>query len=489
MELAESMRDSGVLHPPVVMSIPYPESWTSEDSREHDYKLLAGGRRMAALTLLNFNKVEGANGEDWQMIPVTVFDELSADKRVIIEVEENLIRKEMTWQETLAGIVAYHKAKSREAILEGDNWTQTMTGKLLNMPQSEISHAFKVYKLIQAGDKDIIAAENLFNAIKIIYGRELDAGQAEQMRRITLKRAEQSARASGQANGDTGSLSEGATSLIGSGSRGNLPLLSSNITANVPEVGQIQGVGRIQFTPSDVAAFYHHGNALEVLPLLAKNTLINHIVCDPPYGINMANLTSDSIERIADTHVVEDNLKLLPQFLDVAFHAIAEDGFLCMFYDLDHHEKIAKWGAAIGWRVCRWPLVWCKTSQCSNQAAHVNITKATEVCYFFRRSEKSILKTKQNKNWLLEGSVSTSTHPFPKPFAVWKYCIESVSTEGQTIVDPFAGEGSSLAAFFKTGRIPVGIEIDEKHIASGLSYVAEQINNRSILDDIMSPPL
>lgn len=472
MELAESIRDSGVLHPPVVMSIPLPKDFVPGYTPEHDYRLLAGGRRFAAMTLLNSNKVENTKGDDWHMIPVTVFDELSADKRVIIEIEENLIRKEMTWQETLAGIVAYHKAKSREALLEGDNWTQTMTGKLLNMPQSEISHAFKVYKLIQAGDKDIIAADNLFNAIKIIYGRELDAGQAEQMRRITLKRAELSAL-------PKPSFVVGDISLP--------PKESTDSTVILK--------GRVQFTPSQVAAFYHHGNALEVLPLLAKNTLINHIVCDPPYGIDMKNLTREDmgrfeiIERIAETHQVEDNLKMLPEFLRIAFDCIAEDGFLCMWYDLDHHEKIAQWANKIGWKVTRWPLVWCKTSQCLNNAAQCNITKATEVCYFLRRSEKSILKTKQSKNYVLTSSVSSSTHPFPKPHEVWKYCVESVSTEGQTIVDPFAGEGSALASIFKLGRIPIGIEIDDKHIASGLSYVTEQINSRSILDDVMNPPL
>lgn len=454
-ELADSIRENGLLHPPVVETLP-----------DGKYRLLAGGRRMAAMTLLNFNKVL-----------ITPFDELPPDQRIIVEVEENIQRKDMTWQEHLAGIVKYHKAKKRLALKEGENWSQVQTGKLLNMEQAQVSTALKVHKKIQEGDKRLAIASCLNDAVKILLGDELDISQAEQMRRIQLKRAEQAAQSNGQGKVQT------------------IQPLAGSILHAAPAPIEGAPAGRVQFTPTQVASFYHHGNALEVLPLLAKDTVINHIICDPPYGIDMNMLTRkdmgrfDSIQRIADTHQVEDNLKLLPAFLRVAFDCIAEDGFLCMWYDLDHHEKIHKWATDVGWRVQRWPLVWCKTSSCLNNAAHVNITKSTEVCYFMRRSENSIIKTKQPKNYLLAASVATNTHPFPKPFEVWKYCIESVSTEGQNIIDPFAGEGSSLAAMFKLGRTPMGIEIDEKHIASGLSYVCEQINKRDILDDVLIAPL
>jgi DNA modification methylase len=147
-----------------------------------------------------------------------------------------------------------------------------------------------------------------------------------------------------------------------------------------------------------------------------------------------------------------------------------------MWYDLDHHEKLQLWAGEVGFKVCRWPFIWCKTSPCSNQAAQYNITKSTEVCLMLRKSEHSVIKTKQSRNWIMAPSVATNSHPFVKPFDVWKYVIETVSVEGQTIVDPFAGEGSCLAAAFRLQRIPAGIEISETHLANGLSYVSSQIN-------------
>lgn len=456
-ELATSIRENGLIQPIVVERI---------DRPDFAYALRCGGRRYAAYTLLEANEVGS-----WQSIPAVIFDEMPAYKRILVEMEENIRRKDMTWQEKVRGIVEYHKAARRAALLDNENWSQAQTGKLLNMSQANVSIAFKVFAEIEAKNEKVLKAESLTDAIKVLYAAELDAGQAEQMRRIQLKRVEQAA-----TRKVTSSLPDS---------------ISSGIITTAERLSPDTVEDKIQFGKSEIAAFYHHGDCLTILPELAKTTTINHIMCDPPYGIDMDNLTRqdmgrfEAIERIADTHTVEGNLALLPDFLKVAFDVIAEDGFLTMWYDLNHHEKIAGWATKIGWKVQRWPLVWCKTSACLNNAAQCNITKATEFCYFFRRSERSIIKQKQGKNYIQAASAATASHPFPKPFEVWKYLLDTISTEGQVVCDPFAGEGSALAAIFKEGRTPIGVEIDERHIASGLSFVQEQINKKSILDDII----
>lgn len=459
--LAESIRDNGLLHPLVVERV-------SDEPLQ--MALRAGGRRYAALTLLKFNKVENPNPAFYNEVPVTVFNEMPEHQRVVVELEENLARKDMNWKELVEGIVKYHKAAKRAALLDGDTWGQSKTGDMLNMKQAKISVAFKLYEQIKAGNKQVLEAQSVHEAMQVLFKQELDRAEAEQMRRIKLKREEQAAAASA--------------------SVGQLPKLPSGIlvaaTAGLPSAGAPVVTSTI--TREDIAGFYHLGDALKVLPVLAKNTTINHIVCDPPYGIDMENLTSDNIERVQDTHQVEDNLKLLPEFLRISFDCVQEDGFLCMWYDLDHHEKIAQWARSIGWRVQRWPLVWAKTSSCSNSQAQYNLTKVTEVCYYMRRSEKSILRRKGMPNYHVSPNPRNATHPFTKPDDLWGRILDDVSGEGQTIVDPFAGEGSSLAAAFKRKRVPVGIECDEKHIASGLNYIHEHLTAKSILDDIILPP-
>ena len=49
-------------------------------------------------------------------------------------------------------------------------------------------------------------------------------------------------------------------------------------------------------------------------------------------------------------------------------------------------------------------------------------------------------------------------HPAQKPIKLMKFLIELVSLEGQTILDPFAGSGSTLVACDELNRKYIGME-------------------------------
>jgi len=54
-------------------------------------------------------------------------------------------------------------------------------------------------------------------------------------------------------------------------------------------------------------------------------------------------------------------------------------------------------------------------------------------------------------------------HPTQKPLALMKWCIEKHSEQGQLILDPFAGSGTTLVAAKLLGRPSIGIEMNEKY--------------------------
>lgn len=481
-DLALSIASNGLLHPVVVDS---------------DNRLVAGGRRFAAFTLLASGQVTGVDGLAFGEVPVTRFGALDEGQRKLLELEENIRRKDTTWQEQVLGLYDYHKICYRKALKRNDKWTQEMTGHLLNMDQGPVSTMLTVAAALLKDKEDPIKdCANLSDAVRTLMQRKQDEAAQEQLKRINARRERELK--DRELNAARVSIPEGleSTTTQQTGT-------AEQTTPSVKVGTGVQGVlNKKLVTKEQIASFYYHGSALDLLPRIASQTTINHIICDPPYGIDMSNLSGANIARVEETHEVEPNKQLLKAFLDVAYSSLAADGFLCMWYDLDHHEKLQEWAKQIGFKVCRWPFTWCKSSPCSNQASQYNITKSTEVCMLLRKSEQSVIKTKQSRNWLVSASASTPTHPFVKPFDVWKYLIETVSVEGQTIVDPFAGEGSSLAASFRLGRNPIGIEIDDKHIANGLEYVSSQINDSgnspvssiadiisSSLDDIPDAPL
>ena len=55
-------------------------------------------------------------------------------------------------------------------------------------------------------------------------------------------------------------------------------------------------------------------------------------------------------------------------------------------------------------------------------------------------------------------------HLTPKPVDLCKYLIKLYSKEGQTVLDPFMGSGTTLLACKQTKRSGIGIEIDSNYI-------------------------
>lgn len=58
---------------------------------------------------------------------------------------------------------------------------------------------------------------------------------------------------------------------------------------------------------------------------------------------------------------------------------------------------------------------------------------------------------------------STQQHPCAKPINVWRKLLGNVSQEGQVVLDPFMGSGTTLVAARLEGRKAIGIEISERY--------------------------
>jgi len=54
-------------------------------------------------------------------------------------------------------------------------------------------------------------------------------------------------------------------------------------------------------------------------------------------------------------------------------------------------------------------------------------------------------------------------HPTVKPLALMEYLVKLVSREGQVVLDPFMGSGTTGMACKKLDRDFIGIEIDEEY--------------------------
>lgn len=87
-------------------------------------------------------------------------------------------------------------------------------------------------------------------------------------------------------------------------------------------------------------------------------------------------------------------------------------------------------------------------------------------------------------SWEKDGKDIPKIHPAQKPVAVLKKIIEIFTDEGDVIIDPCCGSGSTLRAAAEMGRSAFGFEIDRNfyHKAKEEMLNFEKDNQMSIFD-------
>jgi len=100
------------------------------------------------------------------------------------------------------------------------------------------------------------------------------------------------------------------------------------------------------------------------------------------------------------------------------------------------------------------------------KAVHVKNTEGT-------RYPRSVLYFKTAED---EGKL----HPTQKPIALYEYLIKTYSNEGDVVLDPCMGSGTTGIACLNTGREFIGIERDEEYYKTA----EERLNNHVPVEEV-----
>ena len=82
-------------------------------------------------------------------------------------------------------------------------------------------------------------------------------------------------------------------------------------------------------------------------------------------------------------------------------------------------------------------------------------------------------------DWVKDGSEVERIHPTQKPLAVLKPLIEIFTDEGDIVIDPCAGSGSTIVAALELNRKAYGFEIKKESYKSATSWI-KRVQERKI---------
>lgn len=435
-------------------------------------RLIAGGRRCEAARRLG-----------WTHIAVVYKESLSQDQLHILELEENIQRKEMSWQEKALNILTIHELKVKLKAQDSQTWGCRETGEMLSVSFGHVSYCLTIARFLRE--------ELQSSPTPIPEGRFWSCDSLSNAWRLYLRDKEDAALsilASKHKEANPTIFEEEQVFLeeFNSVSSDNLDEERSRYYSNPlnpPDSFDSYWAEKTARASAIQNTIYLSNRLIQgdsISYMLSNPGRFDHIITDIPYGIDMVMLNQQhprgqiaDLDTVEELHDVSYNLKLIEAFFPAAFVATKEKSFVITWADQMLWQFMHDCAIKAGFVVQRWPITWHKTSSCMNQCIAYNTTKNTEIAIVCRKPGATLAKQPQSSvvSCPRDTLCDSIGHPFAKPFEAWKFLLDMATLEGHTILEPFAGRGSGIISMLMLNRNPVGVELDTAHYNALLENV------------------
>lgn len=205
------------------------------------------------------------------------------------------------------------------------------------------------------------------------------------------------------------------------------------------------------------------GDCLEILPTLGK---VDAVITDPPYGLGAPSGTIGkrrSRNRYASYDDTPENVTALivPRFsesLATADRAIMTPGPRCFsFYPPPSDLGMLYQPASVG--MSRWGRMTCQP------------------VFFYGKDPRRGLAIRP-MHYQVTASAEPNGHPCPKPLSALLWMVERASLDGNSVLDPFMGSGTTGVAAVRLGRQFIGIEIEPTYFDISVKRIKAELDKR-----------
>ncbi len=204
----------------------------------------------------------------------------------------------------------------------------------------------------------------------------------------------------------------------------------------------------------------HNGNSLEMLKGLEASTF-DCLIADPPYGMN-ADEFGDSGGLAAGAHGYDDSR----EYAEKCYVALATEGFRItkprahayIFLDIDSWQLVKAIFDAAGWKVFRTPLIWYKRHGSRAPWPDQGPQRKYETILYAVKGSRPTLRMLGDV--LDYPADSNLGHAAQKPVELYRELLSRTCLPGDSAIDPFCGTGPVFPAAHELRVRATGIELD-----------------------------
>lgn len=414
-EFKDSIKARGVLLPIIVT---------------RDLVLVAGERRLTASLELGL-----------ETIPCRFFEDLDPAEAQIVELEENVKRQDLSWQEIVLTVKnLYALYTSREGEISHGAFAAR-----LNLTRSWVSSLLRVGEDI---DNPRIAAMPTVNTAL-----------------NTLRRADE--RRAGDA---ISAIVAAAPDAFDKVPKGAPPAPGTAPEPTAPPAPPPEPLSPIMHTSFAEWLTTYQGERF------------NFLHCDFPYGVNLFDGQYGAAS--GDKHY-EDTPEIYFQLIDLLAanldRVLGYSAHVMFWFSMEHYEEtLSRFRTRmpdIVWN--KFPLIWAKSDNVGIMPdPKRGPRRVYETCLMGSRGDRPVVKPIAN---YYACPTDKQFHPSTKPVPMLKHFFQMFVDNSTRLLDPTCGSGSALRAALDCGAPYVlGLEQDEEHYKNAVRAYTHWKNMRKI---------
>lgn len=422
-DLVKSIENKGLIQPICVML-----DNKKNVNGDQLYILLSGGRRYRAVNRLNYTTV-----------PCKVYPYLSDPRdRKIIELEENIKRKNLDWPEEVklkreidqAYKERYGRKLQGQSTLTSSGHTMSDTANLLGTTQASVSRDIKLAQLLDEMP-ELAECKTRKEALLVASKKREELLAAELARRATKNAA---VAAMEDSSTVVKRYDDDKMNLMNSYIIGDCLIEMAKSASNVANLIDLDWPYGIELTP--------------------KKSSKGHISV---VSMNEAQAQALGANKDLDKGAY---ISFMRQVLHECFRLLKPNGWLIVWYAIDPwHSVTVELLREVGFTVGP-PAMWIKPGY--TQSPNTRLSNSYEPFMYARKGEAVINKAGRDATFAY-GLPKNRSHPTEKPIELMQDIIHTFTFNNTTILAPFLGSGNTLLAASNLGRKCYGWDLDETY--------------------------